>query len=34
MLLNLAAERFVDETVGDHLTTLALLQQPEARGAA
>jgi succinate dehydrogenase/fumarate reductase flavoprotein subunit len=31
-LFNLNAERFVDETVGDHLTTLALLQQPEARG--
>jgi hypothetical protein len=24
--------RFVDETVGDHLNTMALLQQPEARG--
>ncbi len=32
VLLNLAGERFVDESVGDHLTTLALLQQPEARG--
>jgi succinate dehydrogenase/fumarate reductase flavoprotein subunit len=32
ILLNLAGERFVDESVGDHLTTLALLQQPEARG--
>jgi succinate dehydrogenase/fumarate reductase flavoprotein subunit len=32
VLLNLNAERFVDETVGDHLTTLALLRQPEARG--
>ena len=31
-LFNLQAERFVDETVGDHLTTLALLKQPEARG--
>jgi succinate dehydrogenase/fumarate reductase flavoprotein subunit len=31
ILLNLMAERFVDETVGDHLTTLALLRQPEAR---
>jgi succinate dehydrogenase/fumarate reductase flavoprotein subunit len=31
-LFNIYAERFVDETVGDHLTTLALLQQPEARG--
>ncbi len=32
VLFNLSAERFVDETVGDHLTTLALLEQPEARG--
>jgi succinate dehydrogenase/fumarate reductase flavoprotein subunit len=32
VLFNLRAERFVDETVGDHLTTLALLEQPEARG--
>jgi succinate dehydrogenase/fumarate reductase flavoprotein subunit len=32
VLFNLRAERFVDETVGDHLTTLALLKQPEARG--
>lgn len=32
VLLNLACERFVDETVGDHLTTMALLRQPEARG--
>jgi succinate dehydrogenase/fumarate reductase flavoprotein subunit len=32
LLVNLAGERFVDETVGDHLTTMALLQQPEARG--
>jgi succinate dehydrogenase/fumarate reductase flavoprotein subunit len=32
VLLNLDCRRFVDETVGDHLTTLALLQQPEARG--
>jgi succinate dehydrogenase/fumarate reductase flavoprotein subunit len=31
VLFNLQAERFVDETVGDHLTTLALLEQPEAR---
>ena len=31
MLLNLDARRFVDETVGDHLTTLALLRQPQAR---
>lgn len=32
LLFNLAGERFVDETVGDHLTTIALLAQPEARG--
>ncbi|MFC5950726.1 FAD-dependent oxidoreductase [Pseudonocardia lutea] len=32
LLFNLAGERFVDETVGDHLTTMALLDQPEARG--
>jgi succinate dehydrogenase/fumarate reductase flavoprotein subunit len=32
VLFNLRAERFVDETLGDHLTTLALLEQPEARG--
>lgn len=32
LLVNLAGERFVDETVGDHLTTMALLQQPQARG--
>ncbi|MDT3446557.1 MULTISPECIES: FAD-binding protein [unclassified Pseudofrankia] len=32
LLFNLGGERFVDETVGDHLTTLALLEQPEARG--
>jgi succinate dehydrogenase/fumarate reductase flavoprotein subunit len=32
VLFNIHAERFVDETVGDHLTTLALLKQPEARG--
>ena len=32
LLFNLAGERFVDETVGDHLTTMALLAQPEARG--
>ena len=31
VLLNLEARRFVDETVGDHLTTLALLRQPQAR---
>jgi succinate dehydrogenase/fumarate reductase flavoprotein subunit len=32
ILLNLECRRFVDETVGDHLTTMALLKQPEARG--
>jgi succinate dehydrogenase/fumarate reductase flavoprotein subunit len=32
VLLNVDCHRFVDETVGDHLTTMALLQQPEARG--
>jgi succinate dehydrogenase/fumarate reductase flavoprotein subunit len=31
VLLNLDARRFVDETVGDHLTTLALVEQPESR---
>jgi succinate dehydrogenase/fumarate reductase flavoprotein subunit len=31
VLLNRAGERFVDETVGDHLNTLAVLEQPEAR---
>jgi succinate dehydrogenase/fumarate reductase flavoprotein subunit len=31
VLLNLAGERFVDETVGDHLNTLAVLDQAEAR---
>lgn len=32
LLLNLRGERFVDETLGDHLTTMALLEQPESRG--
>jgi succinate dehydrogenase/fumarate reductase flavoprotein subunit len=32
VLLNLHGQRFVDETVGDHLTTLALLRQREGRG--
>ncbi len=32
VLFNIDAARFVDETVGDHLTTLALLKQPGARG--
>jgi len=31
VLLNLGGERFADETVGDHLNTLAVLAQPEAR---
>ena len=31
ILVNLEGERFVDETVGDHLTTLALLREPQAR---
>jgi len=32
LLFNLHNERFVDETLGDHLTTMALLAQPESRG--
>jgi succinate dehydrogenase/fumarate reductase flavoprotein subunit len=32
LLFNRAGDRFVDETLGDHLTTMALLDQPEARG--
>ena len=32
LLFNLNGERFTDETVGDHLTTMALLRQPGARG--
>ena len=32
ILVNLEGKRFVDETAGDHLTTVALLKQPEARG--
>ena len=31
LMLNLDSRRFVDETVGDHLNTMALLKQPEAR---
>jgi succinate dehydrogenase/fumarate reductase flavoprotein subunit len=31
VLLNLEGRRFVDETVGDHLTTLAVAEQPESR---
>ncbi|MEB8340219.1 FAD-dependent oxidoreductase [Streptomyces endophyticus] len=32
LLLNLRGERFVDETRGDHLTAMELLEQPEGRG--
>jgi len=32
LLFNLSNERFADETLGDHLTTMALLEQPEGRG--
>jgi succinate dehydrogenase/fumarate reductase flavoprotein subunit len=32
VLLNLEGKRFCDETVGDHITPLALIEQPEARG--
>jgi len=32
LLFNLDNQRFVDESVGDHLTTMALLEQREARG--
>ena len=32
LLFNLRDERFVDETLGDHLTAMALLDQPESRG--
>ncbi|MFF1256299.1 MULTISPECIES: FAD-binding protein [unclassified Streptomyces] len=32
LLLNLRGDRFVDETLGDHLTAMALLEQPEGRG--
>jgi succinate dehydrogenase/fumarate reductase flavoprotein subunit len=31
VLLNLDGRRFCDETVGDHITPLSLLEQPEAR---
>jgi succinate dehydrogenase/fumarate reductase flavoprotein subunit len=31
VLLNLAGKRFCDETIGDHLNTLYVLDQPEAR---
>jgi hypothetical protein len=32
LLFNVNGERFTDETVADHLTTMALTGQPEARG--
>ncbi|MEO9329333.1 FAD-dependent oxidoreductase [Gordonia aurantiaca] len=32
LLFNLENKRFVDETLGDHLNTIELLEQPEARG--
>ncbi|GFJ86469.1 FAD-binding protein [Phytohabitans rumicis] len=32
LLFNLDGERFIDETLGDHLTTIALVHQPQARG--
>ncbi|MEV8547623.1 FAD-dependent oxidoreductase [Streptomyces sp. NPDC051572] len=32
LLFDTSGERFVDETVGDHLTAMALLERPEARG--
>lgn len=32
LLFNLANERFFDESLGDHISTMALLEQPEARG--
>lgn len=32
LLFNLDNERFVDETIGDHLTAIALLEQRESRG--
>jgi succinate dehydrogenase/fumarate reductase flavoprotein subunit len=31
VLINLEGERFVDESIGDHISTIALLEQPEAR---
>ncbi len=31
VLLNLEGQRFCDETIGDHLNTLYVLEQPEAR---
>lgn len=32
LLFNLENRRFTDETLGDHLTTMRLLEQPRARG--
>lgn len=32
LLFNVENKRFVDETLGDHLNTIELLEQPEARG--
>ncbi|MGW5381148.1 FAD-dependent oxidoreductase [Nocardia sp. NPDC003963] len=32
LLFNLDNRRFTDETIGDHLTAMRLLEQPEARG--
>ena len=32
LLFDLEGRRFVDETVGDHLTTMALVSRPQARG--
>jgi len=32
LLFNLAGQRFVDETIGDHLNAMALVEQPGARG--
>ena len=31
VLLNLEGERFLDETIGDQLNAIALVEQPEAR---
>jgi succinate dehydrogenase/fumarate reductase flavoprotein subunit len=31
ILVNLEGRRFVDETIGDHISTIALIEQPEAR---
>lgn len=31
LLINLEGRRFVDESIGDHVSTVALLDQPEAR---